>query len=90
MDLNRLFTIFAPAVPTALSNSISANLLPAIIQICRINTHMKNIKDNPMKRYERTMTYNEFVKSDLCKRMIKEEHRLLAERDKHETLRQNY
>ena len=51
---------------------------------------MKKIKDNSMKRYERTMTYNEFVKSDLCKRMIKEEHRLLAERDKHETLRQNY
>jgi hypothetical protein len=52
---------------------------------------MKKIKDNnPMKRYERTMTYNEFVKSDLCKRMIKEEQRLLAERDKHEALRQNY
>jgi Holliday junction resolvasome RuvABC endonuclease subunit len=45
---------------------------------------MKKIKDNSMKRYERTMTYNEFVKSDLCKRMIKEEQRLLAERDKHE------
>ncbi|MBT5924783.1 hypothetical protein HOH30_03600 [Candidatus Woesearchaeota archaeon] len=52
---------------------------------------MKKIKDNnSMKRYERTMTYNEFVKSDLCKEMIKEEHRLLAERDKHEALRQNY
>jgi hypothetical protein len=44
-----------------------------------------------MKRYERTMTFKEFVKSDLCERMIKEEQRLLAERDKkHEALRQNY
>ena len=51
---------------------------------------MKNIKDNSMKRYERTMTFKEFVKSDLCKEMIKEEQRLLAERDKHEALRQNY
>jgi hypothetical protein len=52
---------------------------------------MKNIKDTSMKRYERTMTFKEFVKSDLCKRMIKEEQRLLAERDKkHEALRQDY
>lgn len=69
---------------------------PETIQQCHINTGIRNIKeienDNFMERYDRTMTYKEFLKSDFCNQMMKEEEqqRLLAAQDKHETLRQDY